>query len=227
MRLTFLTLLIAASLQLSHQLSSLSAGQKRRAKKREYWERHKAGNSRKQPLLVESSVANQHHHVEDVEDVVTHQLPEPSDPHHLQTGDPVMVQVIGFSPLGMNCLTVGSDIPALSYHDEAQYHAEPPQLGDVLSARVMKVRDDGKLDLTFRPVGAIARIEEASAVVLRSLFNQAATGVEPADLPLGDKSSPEEVASVLGVSKSSFKAALGKLLKMQLLETPLQVRAEW
>eukprot|EP00966_Prymnesium_polylepis_P070509 1638497-Prymnesium_polylepis.1 len=45
----------------------------------------------------------------------------------------------------MNCLSVGSELLALSYHDEAQYHTTPPQSGDVLSARVLKQRDDGKV----------------------------------------------------------------------------------
>ena len=188
----------------------LSPGQRRRAKRREHWERHKAQPNTRLPG----------DHLRSLLQLETEESLR-SPPRSMAKGTRVLVQVGRSSPLGLNCIVLGSHLPCLAYHDEAKYHTELPVPGDVLAAHVLKERARGEIDISFRPVGAVARMEDAATVVLRALFDAAASG-GPARLPLGDKSNPTDIYAALALSKASFKAALGRLLKMDLLIAPLQ-----
>ncbi|SER82309.1 hypothetical protein SAMN04244573_04392 [Azotobacter beijerinckii] len=75
---------------------------------------------------------------------------------------------------------------------------------------IKEVRDDGKISLSLQPLGQAAR-DELSERILARLREEG--GV----LPLGDKSPPELVAKLFGVSKGSFKKAIGGLYKQDLI----------
>jgi predicted RNA-binding protein (virulence factor B family) len=78
--------------------------------------------------------------------------------------------------------------------------------GDQVEARVIRVREDGKLDLSPRELSHIQRDDDAVKIMQEI---QSYGGF----LALNDKSSPLEIESRLHMSKSSFKRAVGKLLK--------------
>jgi len=78
--------------------------------------------------------------------------------------------------------------------------------GDQVEARVAKVRDDGKLELSLRQP-AYLEMDNDAALLLAKL--QQAGG----SLPINDESDPEEIKAVLPMSKRSFKRAVGRLLK--------------
>lgn len=78
--------------------------------------------------------------------------------------------------------------------------------GDRIQARVSKVKEDGKLDLSLRKE-AYMEIETDAKVILDKLE---ANGGE---LYLNDKSSPEAIYNVMKMSKAAFKRAVGNLLK--------------
>lgn len=80
------------------------------------------------------------------------------------------------------------------------------KVGDIISARVLKVRDDGKLDLSGRKK-AYAQMDDDSKKVLEVIKSY--EGI----LPFTDKASPEQIKAELGLSKAAFKRACGKLLK--------------
>lgn len=78
--------------------------------------------------------------------------------------------------------------------------------GEQLKARVTKVREDGKLDLSLRDRAYLQMNTDAETVlkVIDSLG-----GV----LPFSDKASPEVIKRELNLSKNAFKRAVGHLLK--------------
>lgn len=80
------------------------------------------------------------------------------------------------------------------------------QIGDVVTARVTGVKEDGKLDLSIREK-AYLQIEKDAERVLAVIdsFDGA--------LPFTDKASPEVIKREMQMSKNEFKRAVGHLLK--------------
>ncbi len=75
---------------------------------------------------------------------------------------------------------------------------------------IREVRADGKISLSLQPVGreAASSLSEQILAKLREAGGQ---------LPLSDKSSPEQISSLFGVSKGNFKKAIGGLYKQGLI----------
>ncbi len=80
------------------------------------------------------------------------------------------------------------------------------QPGDLIDVEIKNVRPDGKIDLCL-PKSALEKSDEVSEIVLKKL--QANNGF----LPFGDHTDPEIIKQELGLSKKSFKKAIGKLYK--------------
>ena len=78
--------------------------------------------------------------------------------------------------------------------------------GDTVSGHVVRIRPDGKLDLSIR-AQAYKQILADGETILRKIDEY--EGV----LPFGEKASPEVIKRELHMSKSGFKRALGHLLK--------------
>lgn len=79
-------------------------------------------------------------------------------------------------------------------------------VGENVEARVKKVKEDGKLELTLRKESH-NEIEGDALKILDRLKSSSGT------LMLNDNSSPEQVKSELNMSKGAFKRAVGRLLK--------------
>jgi len=80
------------------------------------------------------------------------------------------------------------------------------QVGDIVKGRVTRVLNDGKLDISVRKK-AYLQMDEDAAVVMEVI--ESYDGV----LPFNDKVSPEIIKRETGLSKASFKRAVGRLLK--------------
>ena len=78
--------------------------------------------------------------------------------------------------------------------------------GEEIEARVIRVREDGKLDLSVRQK-AYMQIE-SDAVKVMQIIDEF-DGV----LPFNDKARPETIRREFNMSKNEFKRAVGKLLK--------------
>ena len=80
--------------------------------------------------------------------------------------------------------------------------------------RVTNVLPDGKLELSLRGFAHDELADDAQRIleVLR----------RPQPPRIGDKSDPDEVRALFGLSKKAFKRAVGRLLKEQLLEIDAQ-----
>lgn len=75
---------------------------------------------------------------------------------------------------------------------------------------IKEIRPDGKISLSLQPVGSQAA-DQLQQQILEQLDAQ--QGV----LALSDKSPPEAISQAFGVSKGSFKKAIGGLLKQGLI----------
>lgn len=78
--------------------------------------------------------------------------------------------------------------------------------GDRVQARVIRVREDGKLDLS--PRGLSYEQMNVDAEKLINVMNE-----NQGLLPLNEKARPEEIERVFHMSKAAFKRAVGTLLK--------------
>lgn len=80
------------------------------------------------------------------------------------------------------------------------------KIGDTIEARVIHVKEDGKLDLSVREK-AYLQMDGDAKLIMEAL--QSRGGV----LPFNDKVSPEVIKKEFNLSKNAFKRAVGRLLK--------------
>lgn len=80
------------------------------------------------------------------------------------------------------------------------------QIGETVSARVLCVKEDGKLDLSVREKAYLQITEDAEKIA--DLIDRFGGG-----LPFNDKATPEVIKRETGMSKNEFKRAVGNLLK--------------
>ncbi len=85
------------------------------------------------------------------------------------------------------------------------------RIGDVITAKVTHVKEDGKLDLTLREKAYIQMDADAERVM--QIIEEYA-GV----LPFTDKASPEVIKRETNLSKNAFKRAVGRLYKERRIE---------
>lgn len=78
--------------------------------------------------------------------------------------------------------------------------------GQVVDLRVIRVREDGKLDLATRKLVADQMCVDAEVIYSKLLENEG-------KLNFHDKSLPNEIKEEFSMSKKAFKRALGRLLK--------------
>lgn len=86
----------------------------------------------------------------------------------------------------------------------------PVAVGDRLTAYVHRISEDGRIDLMLQQEGK-DQTDSAATKLLELLRSHKGA------LPIGDKSSPEEIASLTGLSKKNFKRAAGALYKQHLI----------
>lgn len=122
-------------------------------------------------------------------------------------GQEVEIVVQQKTPLGFKVIA-DNRCAGLIYDN--QIFEQEPHAGDVLSATVVKVRADGKLDLSLQRIGK-GRFRDFADQLLYELRSEEGT------LPFSDHSSPENIQQRFGVSKKTFKKALGVLYKDHLI----------
>ncbi len=80
-------------------------------------------------------------------------------------------------------------------------------IGDKMKGYVKKMRDDNKIDISLQASGYFNINDKNAATIYGELMKNKGF------LSITDKSSPEEIYSMLGISKKAFKKALGALYK--------------
>jgi predicted RNA-binding protein (virulence factor B family) len=83
---------------------------------------------------------------------------------------------------------------------------KPLKEADEIEARVVRVCEDGKLDLALRKK-AYAAMDDDAGTILESIVSRGG------ELPFTDKASPELIRDEFHMSKNEFKRAVGRLLK--------------
>lgn len=121
--------------------------------------------------------------------------------HDLIVGQQVELLLWKFTDLGAKVI-INNRFGGLLYRDELPSGIAR---GDRLSGYVKRLREDFLVDVTLHKVGKAGR-EDARKVLLDALK-------EHKVLPLTDKSSPQQIEALLGLSKKAFKRALGTLYK--------------
>lgn len=117
-------------------------------------------------------------------------------------GEQVALLVQGRTDLGYKVI-VDHKYSGLVYHDQA--YAEL-HTGDELTGFVSQVRRDGKVDVSLQSLG-VSRFRDFADQLLDELEQAGGT------LPYCDASSAEDIAERFGVSKKTFKRAVGTLYK--------------
>ena len=87
---------------------------------------------------------------------------------------------------------------------------QPLKIGQEIDGFIRKVRDDKKIDLCLQKPGYKA-IDALSRKIMDKLQQQGGF------IAVTDKSRPKEIAELFGVSKRTFKMAIGNLYKKRLI----------
>jgi uncharacterized protein len=85
------------------------------------------------------------------------------------------------------------------------------EVGDQEKGFIKTIREENKIDVSLGELG-YARVEDESDKIMRLLSES------DGYLPYHDKSDPEEIYEFFGISKKTFKMALGKLYKQKKIE---------
>lgn len=122
----------------------------------------------------------------------------------LDKNQEVDVMVSHITDAGINVIINGR-YRGLAYKNEVFTPVSP---GFKTKAYIKQIRPDGKIDVSFQKLG-FEVIDDSSQSVLQALKQN--NGF----LPLNDDSHPEEIKSVLKMSKKTFKKAIGSLYKQK------------
>lgn len=112
--------------------------------------------------------------------------------------------IYGKSDLGFKAIVDGTHLGQF-FDDEC---FRPLHYGESLQAYIKKVRKDGKIDLMLSLPSQLERDKLGTAIIEHLRSNR---GVST----LTDKSPPDDIYRTFGVSKASYKKALGQLYKQR------------
>lgn len=124
----------------------------------------------------------------------------------LEDTRPVDILICDKTDLGVNVI-VEDRFSGLIYNNDLSRYTRK---GEKSVGYVYNVRPDGKLDIRLEPPGR-TKISEASQKLLDILQTEKV-------LHIHDKSAPEDIRSAVGMSKKTFKQAVGDLYKRRLIE---------
>ncbi len=121
----------------------------------------------------------------------------------LKVGQKVDLLVLGERELGFP-VGINSTHKGLLYKNEV---FRPLKRGDKIKGYIKKIRADGRVDVSLQPPGIRDGMAQGEELLLESLRKGGGF------LPLQDKNNPEEIREALGMSKRSFKRAVGGLYR--------------
>ena len=131
---------------------------------------------------------------------------EKQDFSEISEGDEVKVLVASQTELGYKVL-INQRYTGLIYKNEV---FSKINIGDSLTAYISKIRPDGKIDVRLKKSGYEAVAGEAENLLI--LLKKSG-----GFLPTTDKSPAEVIYEVCGMSKKTYKKAVGELYKKRLI----------
>lgn len=128
------------------------------------------------------------------------------EPADYKQGDEVDILIWQKTDLGFKAI-VDNKYGGLLYDSEIfqQLHT-----GDRLKAFIKQVREDGKIDLILQKPG-FGKVDDFSKTLLQYILDNGGK------ITLTDKSPAEDIYDTFGVSKKTFKKAVGDLYKKRLI----------
>lgn len=128
-------------------------------------------------------------------------------PAQYQAGEKVELVIAAKTDLGFKAI-INNQHWGLLYDNEIFRNI---RVGKKISGYIKQVREDGRIDLTLTRAGR-GKVVDFKEVLLNYIATQGG------QCHLHDKSSPEQIKRALGVSKKTFKATVGHLLKQGKIE---------
>ncbi len=129
--------------------------------------------------------------------------PEDGD---FETGQEVDLLLVSLTDLGYNAIVNGAKWGIL-YHNEV---FQVLRQGDRVKGYIKKLREDGKIDLSLQKQG-YAGVKDVTTTILEII--RARGGF----IDVTDKSDPELIYELFGMSKKTYKKAIGALYKHRLI----------
>lgn len=123
-----------------------------------------------------------------------------------EPGEKVDLQIAAKTDLGYKAIINGTHWGVI-FHNEAFL---PLERGQRIEGFVKQVRDDGKVDLCLQKPG-YEKVTELTDVILQYIEQQGGF------IPLTNKSAPAAIYACFGVSKKTYKQAIGALYKKRLI----------
>tara|TARA_B100000767_G_scaffold275735_1_gene314842 strand:- start:24221 stop:24631 length:411 start_codon:yes stop_codon:yes gene_type:complete len=123
-----------------------------------------------------------------------------------QIGDQVVLSIQRATDLGYVVL-IDEEFEGLLFRNEV---FQPLGRNREVKGYIKNIREDGKIDVSLRPLGFLNVIDLDCDAVMDALK-------DPGHLMLTDKSTPVSIKSQLNMSKKAFKRALGFLYKRKLI----------
>jgi predicted RNA-binding protein (virulence factor B family) len=127
---------------------------------------------------------------------------------NLEKNEEVDLIISHITEIGINVI-INQKHKGLIYKHEV--YDDAIRTGDKVKGYIKNVRPDGKIDVSLHKLG-FENIEPNSEIILNEL--RASRGF----LRLNDNSNPEDIKTVLKMSKKTFKKAIGLLYKQKLIE---------
>jgi len=124
-----------------------------------------------------------------------------------EVGEAVDLFVANKSELGYK-LIVNNSHWGLLHHQEV---VRDLKRGEKLKGFIKHIREDGKIDICLHQLPS-EKSDEISDMIMKLLRKEAGF------IAVTDKSSPEEIKALFGVSKAKFKKAVGSLYKKKLIK---------
>lgn len=135
-------------------------------------------------------------------------------PTDLEEKQEVSLMIAGQTDLGYKAVINGTAM-GLIYHQEV---STPLKTGETIRGWVKQIREDGKITLNVNMLNDTLR-SELEERIMNALHDNGGT------LPISDKSAPEDIQRMFGVSKGNFKRAIGNLYKQRAITiTPAEIK---
>ena len=127
-------------------------------------------------------------------------------PPNFENDQEVGLMIYAKTDLGYKVI-INNEFWGLLYENEV---FKPIQRGDFITGYIKQVRPDEKIDVYLQKAG-YANIDRVAKAILEKLKAQSGY------MEVTDKSSPDTIKHVFGISKKSFKKAIGSLYKQRIL----------
>jgi len=128
------------------------------------------------------------------------------DEHDFEEGDEVRLLITDESDLGFSAV-INQRFMGLLYRNEVFEDLKP---GDQKRGFIKKIREGNKIDLSLQVIGFKHILDLKDSLMIDLQENNGL-------IPLGDKSSPEDIYNRLKISKKAFKKSIGSLYKERLI----------